>query len=213
MECGAEFVSESKFCGKCGTAVGFVNSTTESPHVKPKVINHTPVNTIRKFDINNLSTKDAFKVTAIFLILCFIGVMVFESISKAQKTNESSSIVNTFLRIFTADDRADQAVRLIKMQFSDPSQLLLVSSKVVWDGKDIKGNPSYVVRIEYDGRDIMGTMRRTCYLVPYIKVKNGFIYDTYDPFHRCGDNDPTEKINISKLVQHYFVSGEINYRE
>ena len=96
MECGAEIETQSKFCGKCGQQVSLVNATAapqrppSSPYQVIEQVSAKPVN--RKFDINNLSTKNALKATAIFLILCFMGVMVFENLPNALKISGSGSI-------------------------------------------------------------------------------------------------------------------------
>ena len=96
-KCGAEILPDVRFCRKCGARFGAIDTTTaatQSPcSPSPQIIEQVSVKpSKRKIDIHNLSFRDALKATAIFLILSFMGAMLFIN------ANESPNIVGVNIK-------------------------------------------------------------------------------------------------------------------
>lgn len=82
-----------------------------------------------------------------------------------------------------ADSRADKATgnrdkipdnvllasHIVSERLRSPSSFSLVSWREMWAGTDSKGNPAYLVRVEYDAQNGFGAMIRDCKVVAFFR--------------------------------------------
>jgi hypothetical protein len=65
------------------------------------------------------------------------------------------------------DPRVGNASTILKKSMPSPSSFKLISSRVIWKGKNSEGKPAYVVRMTYDAQNAFGAVLRDCTLVSF----------------------------------------------
>jgi hypothetical protein len=68
--------------------------------------------------------------------------------------------------LLTADP-VDQASEIVKTQLKSPSSFKKINGKIIWQGKNTEGMPSYVVSISFESANSFGASLRGCMFVTY----------------------------------------------
>lgn len=99
----------------------------------------------------------------------------------------------------------EAAYGIIKKKLYAPSSFSPVSGKVMWSGKDNEGNPTYVMRIEYDAQNHFGAVLRDCKLVAFTDRGKRYTWNTDFAIGPC-ENRPThdEAAAVRLMVEFNF---------
>jgi hypothetical protein len=69
-------------------------------------------------------------------------------------------------------DPVDQASEIVKTQLKSPSSYKKINGKVLWQGNNSEGMPSYVVSIAFESANSFGASLRGCMFVTYSETKD-----------------------------------------
>lgn len=82
--------------------------------------------------------------------------------------------------------------QVVTKYLRSPSSFQLVSGKKVWEGVDDKGNPAYIVRVEFDAQNGFGAMIRACQLA-------AFSFTSDDQFeHRATESEACDALGFGE---------------
>ena len=93
-------------------------------------------------------TTNIFKLSPLLILLAFGGCNLLTS------------------------DPVDQASEIVKTQLKSPSSYKKINGKVLWQGNNSEGMPSYVVSIAFESANSFGASLRGCMFVTYSETKD-----------------------------------------
>ncbi len=80
------------------------------------------------------------------------------------------------------------ASEIIKKNLKSPSSYSPGYSKIVWEGKNQKGNPAYIARIEYEADNLFCASLSECKFVAFTTEGESYYWNTMFALDNCISN-------------------------
>lgn len=99
-----------------------------------------------------------------------------------------------------------QAALLLRGQMKSPDSFVTKDTKIMWNGKDQKGNNAYVVKVIYTAQNSYGAHLQECKMAAFAIAGDNVHYNKYNSFDECGnESDPLLNPEyIAKLMSYRF---------
>jgi hypothetical protein len=99
-----------------------------------------------------------------------------------------------------------QAKLLLRDQMKSPDSFVAKDTKIMWQGKDQKGNSAYVIKVIYTAQNSFGAHLQECKMVAFAIAGNQILYNEYSSFDGCGKEDDSllSPEYIAELMSHQF---------
>ncbi len=82
-----------------------------------------------------------------------------------------------------------QATLILRDQMKSPDSFVAKDTKIMWQGKDQKGNNAYVIQVVYTAQNSYGAYLQECKMVAFSISNKHLHYDKNGNFEDCGDED------------------------